>query len=278
MISCETIVTGEKIQQLCDIYCGLNCDFYYNLNILNQDKYFDLNLLNNYYDNPYKIFCYGHRIDVLSTKIHFFKNKFILVTHNSDEEIIGCRKVLTILQCLNLEKWYAQNILFIHHKLSFLPIGLANSQWPHGNLTLFNNHEFINSINMKPKTQKVYFNFNINTNPLKRNKCYYELKDKLEWLNDLNPIDNLKRLKEYEFCICPEGNGCDTHRLWEALNLKTVPIVIKSKFTDILVQYNIPLVILNTWSDLDINKLNYNNYNFNDEKFVKLITFTPTYL
>jgi hypothetical protein len=81
-------------------------------------------------------------------------------------------------------------------------------------------------------------------------------------LDSVSPIENLKRLKNYEFCICPEGNGVDTHRLWEAIYLKTVPIVIKSKFTDILIKNNLPLVVIDDWSDLNIEKLNYQDYNF----------------
>ena len=32
------IVTGEKIQQLCDIYLGLDGDFFFNPNIGNNDQ------------------------------------------------------------------------------------------------------------------------------------------------------------------------------------------------------------------------------------------------
>jgi hypothetical protein len=271
------IITGEKIQMLCDIYLGLSDDFYYNPKIgFDVHKHLDLNFINNEFDNPYKIFCYSHRLNILSSKVHFFKNKFILVTHNSDDEIVCCGNVLKILQCPNLEKWYAQNIRFTHDKLRMIPIGIANSMWPHGDLTIFNENEFINSMNTK--TQKVYFNFNIDTNPNKRTRCYNELINKVPWLLKTFPKNNLRRLKEYEFCICPEGNGCDTHRLWEALYTNTVPIVIKSDFTDVLQQYNVPLLVLDNWSDLDVTNLKYQDYNFNDEKFQNLITFHPSYI
>ena len=80
-------------------------------------------------------------------------------------------------------------------------------------------------------------------------------------------------LSQYKFCICPEGNGADTHRLWEALYLKTVPIVIKSEFTYILQKNNVPLVILNDWDELYEVNLDYNNYNFNNNQFVKITNF-----
>lgn len=267
------IITGEKLQQLCDIYLGLNNDFQFNPVISQQvNKHYNLNLINKPFNNPTKIFCYSHNINLLSTKIHFFQNNFILVTHNSDGEIRNTNEVNIILNCNKLLKWYGQNICIEHPKLFFLPIGLANSQWSHGNLLLFYNQDFINNL-VHNKTNKVYFNFNISTNFNKRQICYESLKYKLDWLNTIDPVENQKRLSTYKFCICPEGNGVDSHRLWECLYLQVVPIVIKSEFTSILEKQNIPLVILDNWSDLDINKLNYSNFNFTSDKLIDLLTF-----
>lgn len=82
------VITGEKIQQLCDIYLGLQDDFDFNPIISTQkSKYIFLNNIIDNYNNPYIIFCYSHNIKLFSEKIHFFQNNFILVTHNSDENI-----------------------------------------------------------------------------------------------------------------------------------------------------------------------------------------------
>jgi hypothetical protein len=263
------IVTGERVQQLCDVYFGFEEDFRFNP-IINQqhNKHFNLNNLNNEINNPYYIFCYSHRIKELSNKIHLFKNKFVLITHNSDGEIRAETEILKILNYPNLDKWYAQNICFENPKLHFLPIGIANSQWPHGNINMYNNEIILhNSLN---KSKIIYFNFNIDTNRSKRTTCFNSLKNKLLWLDNISPSENIVRLSQYNFCICPEGNGFDTHRLWEALYVKTVPIVIQSEFTKILQKNNVPLVILNTWDDLNVSNLNYNDYNFNNYEFLKI--------
>jgi|688.fasta_scaffold276100_2 hypothetical protein len=268
----NNIITGEKIQQICNLYIGKQEDFNYNPVIKNQtNKHLNINSLNNEVDNPYYIFCYPHLINELSFKINYFKNKFILITHNSDQNIGPFDSVKIILNCNNLVKWYAQNLLFNHDKLHLLPIGLANSMWPHGNLTPFSDTNLIN--NLSNKSKFIYFNFNINTNVEKRRPCYEILKNRLTWLDNVNPVLNLYRLKEYKFCICPEGNGVDTHRLWECLYLKVVPIVINTSFTQILTKYNIPLVILNDWNDIFSINLIYENYTFNDEIFINLSDF-----
>ena len=271
------IITGEKIQQLCNVYFGFKEDFDYNPVIKQQiNKHFNLNKLNIEFNNPYFVFCYSHRIKELSNKIHLFKNRFALITHNSDGEIRDETETLKILNCSNLDKWYSQNICFEHDKLYFLPIGIANSQWPHGNINMFNSDTVLN--NLCNKTKSIYFNFNINTNRIKRSKCFESLKNKLVWLNNVSSSENMVRLSQYKFCICPEGNGGDTHRLWEALYLKTVPIVIKSDFTNILQKNNVPLVILNNWDELYEGNLDYNNYDFNNDKFIKISNFYKIFL
>lgn len=266
------IVTGEKIQQKCDIYLGFPEDFNYNPVISQQtNKHLNLNYLNNKFDNPYLVFCHSHRISELSSKIHLFNNNFILVTHNSDGEIRYTFDILNILNCKKLDKWYAQNICFENNKLKFLPIGIANSMWPHGNLNYFTNEIVL--YNILNKSKDVYFNFNIGTNRMKRENCFHNLKDKLEWLNNVSPFENIIRLSQYKFCICPEGNGVDTHRLWECFYLKVVPIVIKSEFTNILIKQGLPIYILENenWYDLDINKLNYTDFDFNNPNLVNIL-------
>lgn len=268
----SNIVTGEKIQKLCDIYLGNDEIFNYNPNIATDTiKHIYLNNINSPINNPYRIFCNSCNINLLSQRIHLFQNNFILVTHNSDDEVRETSEVCTILNCDKMVKWFSQNICFQHHKLHFLPIGIANSQWPHGNLSLFYDTNFINQLSNK--SNNVYFNFKINTNINKRQICYDVLINKLQWLNNIQPIENMKRLSTYKFCICPEGNGVDSHRLWECLYLKVVPIVIKSEFTNILLNQGIPLVVLDKWSDIDLNKLNYDDYDFESDKLKKLLNF-----
>lgn len=266
----NNIITGEKIQQLADVYLGIDGDFDSNPLIQQQyNKHLNIFDINTTFDNPYLIFCYTHNIDLLATKIHLFNNKFILISHNSDGYISETQNIIHILKYPKLYKWYCQNLCFNHEKLFFIPIGIANSQWVHGDPRIFLNL----SNDLQIKNKKVYFNFNIITNIPKRESCYNMLKDKLEWLENVKPINNIARLSEYEFCICPEGHGPDTHRLWEALYVKTVPIVIDSDFTKTLIRNNVPLVVLNSWDELNIDQLNYTNYDFNNINLQSIMQF-----
>lgn len=256
----HAIITGEKLQELALMYFGFTDDFRYNPRIATQvKKHFDLHLLTTSYYNPPLLFCYSHRLKDFAAKVHLFLNDFVLITHNSDGKITPAPEVMQLLACPTLKKWFGQNLCFRHAKLAFLPIGMANSQWKHGNLSVF---KTLDPSTLHRKTQKVYFFFNIQTNAAVREPCYHALQSKLSFLSNVSPHDNVMRLKEYEFCICPEGNGPDTHRLWECLYLKTVPIVIQSPFAETLQQTGIPLVILPSWHDFEASKLDYSHYSF----------------
>ena len=239
------VITGERIQECADIYIGAKEDFEYNPYIANQrDKHVIIDdLLNiNSYDNPKTVFCYSSRMKQFSQVVRKFSNPFILITHNGDTNIDNTHCVNLILNTPNLKRWYAQNVKLYHDKLIPIPIGIANRMWPHGNF----------SIMSSPKTHGIYMCFNVSTNYNKRMECLKSLGEKVPILQIVDPRNNNLRMSRYKYCICPEGNGMDTHRLWEALYLRVVPILIRSTHTELLrTQSKLPMILLDHWKDLD---------------------------
>jgi hypothetical protein len=61
-----------------------------------------------------------------------------------------------------------------------------------------------------------------------------------------------KKMSSHFFTFCPQGNGYDSYRLWEALACGTVPILLKTPFTDSLLRQHpqLPLIILKNYTDL----------------------------
>jgi len=251
------IITGERIQDCADIFVGFEQDFQYNpyiYQIKNKHVYFhEFGKYDpNQYDNPKVIFCYGHNILHFSSIMLKFKNPFVLITHNSDENITNKELVNTILDNPLLIRWYGQNIDYVHPKLRFVPIGIANSQWPHGNLLIYK-HIFNTKVE---KTQNVFMNFKVDTNPLKRIECKQMLENKIRMLPMIDPITNTMRLSLYKYCICPEGNGLDTHRLWECYYLKVIPILLRNTYSEIIQkETGLPMILLNSWAEFDYSKL-----------------------
>lgn len=248
------IITGEKLQSIADIYIGESAScFNFNPWIsiqTNKHKYLsDFDNVETY-NNPRVVFCYGYLIKKLSTIIHLFENPFILITHNCDENMVPDKpEIDLILNTPNLICWYSQNVGIVREKLYFLPIGIANRQWEHGNLEIFRNVFELNLRHIKSKM--IYMNFNIDTNRNAREICYNSLSNKIPFLPMTNFENHIFRMAEYKFCICPIGNGLDTHRLWECYYLRVVPIMLKNTFSSIIKSTtNLPMVLLDSWDDL----------------------------
>ena len=264
------ILSGEKIQQACDHYIGSIDDINYNPLIKNEiinfpEKFINIeNTFDFEFNNKSKIFCYTHILTLSFQKLinilNVMKNDFNIYFHNSDGNFFNCYYI-ELSKIPNLKKIYSQNNTVM--SVITLPIGQANSQWTHGNYKLLEN-----VINLKIcKTENIYYNFNVGTNYSERIKCKNKLDNILPWINNLNYNDYLIKLSSYKFCICPVGNGLDTHRFWECIYLKVVPIVLKNEWTE-TIKNKFPMVILNDWCDL--TKLKVQELNFELFKNFKL--------
>ena len=99
----------------------------------------------------------------------------------------------------------------------------------------------------------VYCNHNINTNPKHRQKPYDVLRGE-KWAtvhmgSNGQGFDNyIDNVYNHPFVICPEGNGIDTHRVWECLYMNTIPIVIRNINNSFY--EDLPILFLNDWEEL----------------------------
>jgi len=250
------IVTGERLQSIADIYIGISSLFSSNPNI-EPSKCLDILTINNPFNNPRIVFIYPDVLTLLPNIIGFFKNSFVLITHNSDINIITHPLIFFILNHPIVIYWYAQNVCLKHPKLRPLPIGIANSQWSHGDLSVF--EPFMRNVVFSLKEKEIYMNFNVNTSYILREECKEICKSKgIVFLESVSFKEHIIRLSEYKYCICPQGNGEDTHRIWECLYVKTIPIMLKTKFSMFIVEYyKLPVILLDSWDLLDIKMLPY---------------------
>lgn len=148
---------------------------------------------------------------------------FRLITHNSDYSIADGFD--GILSNPLLVKWYGMNCKTIHPKLQPIPIGIANKQWPHGNISAIEK----TSQTKVERKNAVYCNFSANTNP--RRAAILDRMSTLGFVDieekRLSFEEYLFKLKSYKFVISPIGNGIDCHRIWESIYLGCIPIVEK---------------------------------------------------
>ena len=195
------------------------------------------------------------------------KHKYILLTHNSDENIVTEDTKYIDEKIIH---WFAQNLTIPENeKLSLLPIGFENRLYLNNgkvkNLKIIEN-------NQNNKNNKILSSFNVNTNFRARNELLKILPNYKNVDNRLfdTPLDYLNNLKNYKFLVCPEGNGIDTHRIWEGLLARTIPIMLNSVFAQNLQSKGVPLVLLNDWRELsnfNVEIIEENYKVFEDKNF-----------
>lgn len=57
-------------------------------------------------------------------------------------------------------------------------------------------------------------------------------------------------VRNYRFMLCLEGNGYDTHRIWESLYLETFPVVMNTPWSNELRKTGLPVLVIEDLSQL----------------------------
>ncbi|CAF3777917.1 unnamed protein product [Adineta steineri] len=199
-----------------------------------------------------------------NSSFNSIREPFVLISHNSDYSAPG--RYVKYLRNPKILHWYVSNLNQTNlQKISPIPIGLANTRWPQGNLDhitfAFKNHR-------KPwsyRTTFLYVNFAVGTNIVKRTKA----------LSKASPIKNVQIMKEKitfetyleqtgnaKFVLSPPGNGLDCHRTWEALLMGAVPIVLRSELDPLFIKTR--SIIIKDWSKLSYKFLSSFKFSSDD--------------
>jgi hypothetical protein len=181
-----------------------------------------------------------------NTYHHSIPHPYILVVHNTDCRIPGdnCARYLDDPKLIML---FTQNMDRNHVKLKGLPIGLANYHWSHGKTEVVGNIRSRGTDLHREVINKVYLNFEPNTNPSIRPPIWnYFVTKPFCLIGERKPHDQyLEDMRRHRFVISPPGNGVDCHRHWEALYMGCIPIM-KSTSIDVLFQ-DLPVIIVADW-------------------------------
>lgn len=253
-------IQGEKFIQLTDYiyftkYKGTEFNPYQNTLDINKLKDGDI------------IYTHTHYVSNLFNELNNTEIKVILITHNSDHNIITEPHK-------NIIKWYSQNVNIQNDKIESIPIGLENNRWFE---EVDKKNKMMGKLN-EDKNHKnlLYINHNIDTNRKERLKPY-EIFKSLSWVNleyganGTNFENYLDNIYNHKFVLCPEGNGIDTHRTWECLYLNTIPIekinINNQFYTDL------PICFVNKWEDiteefLEKESIRINNTIWNMDKLL----------
>lgn len=209
------------------------------------------------------IYCHTEFIDELFMLLKSEKKlkNIKLITHQSD-------KTLTIKQIKKkpecISKWLSLNLGNVSEVVEPIPFGLSNKM---SQKNLSHIKEIPKEVNFANKEDKLYLNFQKNTNREERENLY-EYFSKFDWAVVKNPNLSLdiykKDLINYSFILCPWGNGYDTNRLWEALYYGC--IVITKKHPTFSNLYDLPIIQVDSYYDIDLQFLKESKNNIYNKK------------
>ena len=249
---------------------------------------YDFNMLN---DNDV-LYMKLDKIPQFAQIVHALNCKVVLVSGCSDyttpiDLFQSEQQFLNFINCPNISHWFVQNCIVIHEKITLIPIGLdyhtmstRSMEW--GQKTKPIDQEQILELILeksKPFDEreiKCYSNFHFQTNTkygYDRTDAINKVPNNLVFYEPIHINRNCtwKSQNEYAFVLSPHGNGLDCHRTWEALVLGCIPIVKTSPLDSIYDE--LPVLIVNCWSDitqelLEQTIINFKTKNFNSEKLL----------
>jgi hypothetical protein len=171
------------------------------------------------------------------------KHPFIIVTHNRDESLPG--NFATYLNDEKIIAWFAVNPDYSHPKLHAIPIGIANSYWPHGNPETLKRQS---ALHVEKQILLLASHLAPTHESRRHIYGYFRQMPYCYFANQKPHEQYLADLCRSKFVLSPRGNGLDCHRTWEALYMGAIPIVPSTTINSVYA--DLPVVIVNDWAVL----------------------------
>jgi len=186
-----------------------------------------------------------------------FKGKSLVVGH-SDLETSS--RTIHFLKLFGISQVFGTNVYPISNFSSSIPLGLTNDCDDSPMHRLFGNTDHLIRANqsalfLPDYDGSIYVNFTSTNNTSIRKlvlKILSDVKGAVYEGTDFSEkgrIRYLSGLRSNSYVACPEGNGIDTHRLWETLYMGGVPIVRKSAYLSSLLE-GLPVLVVDDWRQI----------------------------
>jgi hypothetical protein len=224
-----------------------------------------------------------HFSKILLPKIQY---TFILISGLSDYTIpynlFPENEVEPFINNPKMIHWYVCNCAIEHVKITKIPLGLdyhtlsnQSTFWGNQEMPIYQEMKIAQVLDIAKTSEErklqCYSNFHF---AIYGERFGYSRKDVIDRVpkeivyyepEKTTRLQSWKNQVEYAFVISPHGNGLDTHRTWEALVLGCIVIVKKSPL-DCLYQ-DLPVVILDDWSELTQELLEKTKIDFSVKTF-----------
>jgi len=155
----------------------------------------------------------------------------------------------------HLKRWFSTNVTHADPRLVGIPLGVTNYTDETPLHLISGNLDPLLASYGQPKklANLIYMNFSIETFPQERQPVFDLFKDHAFVTNE--PVNQsvtghrcfLRQIYDHQFVLCPRGNGIDTVRMWEALYLKSIPIVRRCHAMSFF--QDLPILFVDRWEE-----------------------------
>jgi hypothetical protein len=274
--TCKYIST-RGVMKSCDVYCTRTDD------CNNFDEYHNMKNIK----NRSTIFVHFNHLKDFMKKLDTISYKIILVTGDGDQtfpdDFWSKEEFEKMIENPKIIHMFSINSTVKHPKVTSYPIGVnyhtlseKATSWGKKMTPLEQDKELhLIRSHMKPfgnREIKCYSNFHFNMqDDRKYTKDRRDAKAQIpaECIfyepHEISRKETWENQTKYAFVVCPHGNGLDCHRQWEALCLGCIPIVKKSVLESLYDE--LPVLIVNEWSDINQSLLDKTVKDFRSKKF-----------
>lgn len=196
------------------------------------------------------IFCPSHHYEKMLGEFGHLITATVLILGNSDRDFEGPLQELPS----SVHKVYRQNSTYFDDKYRFIPIGIENLRLGLNGQVKYFAEKYVRAVKaskvlvgpFKPthSERNALLSLRPNIDP-----DYICIKGRL------SPRKFAEIASGFSYVAAPRGNGLDTHRFWEVLYRGSYPVVLKSKWSELISNMGLPIVEIESWSVAELRRV-----------------------
>jgi hypothetical protein len=194
---------------------------------------------------------------------------------------------LRYIKFFGYKKVFGVNLLNTDRFSEAIPLGITNFCDDSNLHKLFGNTEHFNIAHHGAEIREIfdnsiYINFTSSNNLSERGYLLNLLKTRKNVhfentvFTESGRINYLKSLRKYAMVPCPEGNGFDTHRLWETLYMGGTPIIKECNYLPMALK-DLPVIMLSDWNRIQDSQKLEEQWHLAQSKRMNFKYLTSTY-
>lgn len=198
-----------------------------------------------HYKKTQSVFVKSDLLEAYLETLHGILSPEVLVTGHSDRNFSFIKQFPN-----NVKLWLCQNAAIDDPRIITLPIGIENISLGRMKTSYF---KFSNR-SVENCESRVLVPPHSPTNAVREQIVSRVLKMPAIFDTKIEAIyekSYFQMLSQYKFVLCLEGNGFDTHRVWETLYMGNFPVMLKTAWSSSLQKLGVPILLINDIKDVD---------------------------